>query len=399
MNSLRPLLVFILMSKMLVFSACDMNNSEECLQEIIDDPSYFSVDRVLSNTCTKQQGIDYVLTGNHTYTITSNVFIEAGTIIEIADSASLVIEPTGTLQATGTTADPVIIRGQYQSAGHWRGLVVRSNSALNQLSHVQLQDAGGAPMIGETACGALVLLDQGRIAINNTKITNSASYGINMASTTAILSEINNSSISNTVAPIRLHTTQAGSFGEGNNFAGNQRNYLEFCIVPFTNETHTWSAVNVPYRLMAADSNSSAIQTLSGASSLTIEPGTTLEMTPATGFSVRDLSQLTVVGTAAAPILFTGTTKDYSSWEGFEFRFTPQDNRFEQVRIEHAGGQGGVIYMWGDPKITLDGVQLTYSSSCAFYDAPKTSSQAINSNLYFKNIDYFFVNAQYCKGN
>lgn len=399
MNSLRPLLALILMSNMLVFSACEINSSEDCLQEIITDPNYFSVDRVLSNNCPKQQGIDYILTGNQTYTISANVFIEAGTIIEIEDSAALVIASTGTLQATGTATEPIIIRGHYKSTGHWRGLFVRSSSALNQLQQVQLEDAGGAPLSGETARGAVVLLDQGKIALNNTQIKNSASYGVHLASATASLSEMNNTSISTSVAPVRLHTTQADNFGQGNDFSGNQKKYLEFCILPFTNESHTWSKVNVPYRLMPLDSNSSSIQSLAGASSLSIAPGTTFEMAGGTGFSVRDVSQLTVVGTATEPILFTGTVKDYSTWEGFEFRFTQQDNRFERVRIEHAGNQGGVIYMWGDPKITFNWIEFTYSSSCAFYDAPKTSSQAINSNLFLSNMDYYFVNAQYCKGS
>jgi hypothetical protein len=276
---------------------------------------------------------------------------------------------------------------------------VRSSSALNQLHQVHLQDAGGLPMDGETAQGAVVVLDQGKITISSSKITSSATYGINLAGATASLSKLENTTITGNLMPMHLFTTQASTITTGNNLRGNTNDYIAFSIMPFVNETYHWPMLNVPYRLMPADSSSTGVQSLSGTASLTIEAGCMLEMLPQTGFSVRDLAKLSVLGTANAPIVFTGTTKNYSTWRGFEFRFTPMDNRFEYTRIEHAGGQGGVIYMWGDPTLSLEDVDFTYSSSCAFYDAPKTSSQSINSNLFFRNISYDFVNSQYCKGS
>ncbi|MFK7797208.1 MAG: right-handed parallel beta-helix repeat-containing protein [Aureispira sp.] len=384
---------------LLTFSACDMDSSKDCQQEIISDPSYFTVDRVLTNTCTKQQGIDYILTGNHTYTISANTFIEAGTIIEVEDSAALLIESTGTLQAVGTSAEPVIIRGYHKSTSNWRGLYVRSSSSFNQLHQVHIENAGGIPLDGETAQGAIVVLDQGKIAISSSRIASSATYGINLASTTANLSKLENSTITGNSMPMHLYTTQASAITTGNNLRGNVSDYIAFSIAPFINEAYNWPMLNIPYRLMSADSSSTAIQSLSGTASLTIEPGCILEMLPQTGFNVSDLSKLSVIGTASAPIVFTGTIKNYSTWNGFEFRFTQMDNRFEHVRIEHAGDRGGIMYMWGDPKLTLDNVEFTYSSSCAFYDAPKTSSQSINSNLFFRNITYDFINSQYCKGS
>ncbi|MGH1338485.1 MAG: hypothetical protein ACRBFS_20385 [Aureispira sp.] len=400
MNYLRPLLLLFLITTLLALNACQKNPSEECQQEIINDPNYFSVNRTLTNGCSKQQGIDYILTGNNTYVISANTFIEAGTIIEVEDSAALIIETTGILQAIGTATAPIIIRGHHRSTGHWKGLFVRSSSALNQLYNVSVEDGGGASIAGETARGAIVLLDQGKIAVNASTITGSASYGINVASLTAGLSELKNSTLTNNNSPLFLHTTQADPIATAtNNLKGNRNDYVAFGIVPFINETHIWPTLNVPYRLMSLDSGNTTTQSLSGAANLTIEPGNVLEMSPETGFSVRDISQLSVIGTAGAPIVFTGTIKDYSTWKGFEFRFTQEDNRFEKIRIEHAGSQDGVIYMWGDPKLTFDEVEFTYSTNCVFYDAPKTSAQSINNNLLFRNILYNFVNAQYCKGN
>lgn len=400
MNSLRPLSAVFIVMAILLFSACQKDPSQECQQEIINDPNYFTIDRTLTNNCNKQEGIDYILSGNHTYVISANTFIEAGTTIEIEDSAALVIETTGILQAIGTTEAPIIIRGHHNSTGHWRGLFVRSSSALNQLYQVHLEDGGGASLVGETARGALVLLEQGKIAVNASKIKSSATYGINVASPTASLSELKNSIVTNNNLPMFLHTTQATPIETAtNNLTGNRNDYVAFGIMPFVNQTYTWPTLNVPYRLMPLDSMSSSIQSLAGTSMLTIEPGNTIEMSEETGFSVRDLSQFSAIGTAANPIVFTGVSKNYSTWKGFEFRFTQEDNQFEEVRIEHAGSQGGVIYMWGDPTLMLNEVEFTYSTNCAFYDAPKTSSQSVNGNLSFRNIAYNFVNAQYCKGN
>lgn len=398
MNLLRPLLTSLLITLVLCFNACQKDPSKICIQKIISDPNYFSVDRTLTNNCKKQQGIDYILTGNKTYVISANLLIEEGTIIEVQDSAALVIETTGTLQAKGTTDAPIIIRRHHKSTGHWRGLFVRSTSSLNELQHVHLKNAGGASIAGSTARGAVVLLDQGTIAINASKIEGSASYGINIASTAAKLTSLKNNIITNNNIPMRLHTTQATTLSSNNDLTGNKNNFVQFCIQPFINENYTWPMLNIPYRLMPLDSSSTPTQLIAGTGSLTIAPGSKLEMTQATGFAVRDLGQLSVIGTPERPILFTGVIKNYSTWEGFEFRFTPKNNRFEHVRIEHAGSKKGIIYMWGNPRLTLDKVELTYSSSCAFYDAPKTASQSVNSNLFFKNITYSFINSQYCKG-
>lgn len=399
MNSLTPLLALFLITTVLLFSACEKDPSEECAQEIITDPNYFSVDRILSNGCAKQQGIDYILTGNTTYVVSANLFIEAGTIIELEDSAALVIEGAGTLQASGTATAPIIIRGHYKSTGNWRGLFVRSNSYLNQLHQVHLQDAGGATIAGETARGAVVLLDQGKMAISSSRIEESASYGINIASPMAGLSELKNSVITNNNLPLRLGTKQANTLSDNNSMKGNIRDYVEFGIQGFTNEEYTWPRLDVPYRLFSMDSASNPIQTLSGTASLIIEAGNTLEMTPESGFEVRDLGRIEAVGTDEALIVFTGTTKDYGTWRGFEFRFTMADNRFEHVRVEHAGSEEGVIYMWGNPRLSFRDVEFTYSRNCAFYDAPKTSNQSINSNLFFIDMMYNYVNSVYCKGS
>ena len=137
MNRLRPPSAVFIVLIMLLFNACQKDPSQECQQKIINDPNYFTVDRTLTNGCSKQEGIDYILLGNHTYVISANTFIEAGTTIEIEDSAALVIEATGTLQAIGTTEAPIVIRGRHNSTGHWRGLFVRSSSDLNQLYQVR----------------------------------------------------------------------------------------------------------------------------------------------------------------------------------------------------------------------------------------------------------------------
>ncbi len=399
MNSFHPLVALFFLATVLLFSACEKDPTAECVQEIITDPNYFAVERTLRNGCLKTQGIDYVLTGNQTYVVSANLIIESGTLIELEDSASLLIDTTGTLQALGTPEEPIIIRGDFRSTGHWRGIFVRSSASNNKLQHVRIQQAGGASIAGETARGALVLLGEGHLAVNSTKIEGSASYGINVASSMADLSEFNENILTKNMIPLRLHTTQANSLSPSSNLQGNTNDYIEFSIQSPMATAYNWPRLNVPYRMMALDNNpSSAIQSIVGFGSLTVDPGCTVEMSSETGFSLRDQAQLSAVGTSSELILFTGVQKGYGTWRGFEFRFTPQDNRFEHVRIEHAGSQNGVLYMWGDPRLTCLNTEVTYSPTCGFYDAPKTANQSINSNLVF-DVAFSYVSSEYCKGN
>ncbi len=400
MYSHRPLIASLAIATVLSFSACEKDPSTECIQETISDENYFSTDRTLSNTCKKIQGIDYVLTGNKTYYISANVTIEPGTLIEIEDDAALVIETTGSLQALGTAQEPIIIRGRYNSNGHWKGLFVRSNSYSNKLDHVQLERGGGGAISGETESGAVVLLEEGRIGIHNSTIKESASYGVQLVGEEARLTQFSNNTLKGNEQAMRMYTTQATILSPTNNFSNNTNNYVELRIGSAMNKHYAWPAISIPYRLMPTIGTTTTVQRIVGSGGLAIAAGAVVEMSGGTGFDVRDMGTLTAVGTASQPILFTGVEKNYGTWKGFAFWFTNTDNRFEHVRVEHAGGeQQGVVYMWGDPKVTFTDSEFTYSPTCAFYDAPKTNSQSMNSNALILNMIYTNVNSNYCKGN
>ncbi len=74
--------------------------------------------------------------------------IEAGTALEFAQGAHLVVTEEGSLNAVGTPAAPITFSGAQAVAGYWKGLQFGTVSVSNVLSHVLVQHAGSDAWFG-----------------------------------------------------------------------------------------------------------------------------------------------------------------------------------------------------------------------------------------------------------
>ena len=94
----------------------------------------------------------------------------------------------------------------------------------------------------------------------------------------------------------------------------------------------TWAPLGAVYRIH---------EDVSVAAGLTLDPGVTLVFEQERKLTVEDGGRLSAVGSAAAPIVFTGEEAVRGYWAGLVFDSSgAAENRLENVTIEYGGGMG-----------------------------------------------------------
>jgi hypothetical protein len=121
-------------------------------------------------------GVPYRLLDSFSTTAGSTISIAPGTEFEMTADTQFEIGWNGgaaSIEAEGTTADPIVFRGVENTAGYWIGMVIGSNvSSASVLDHVQIGNAGQ----GTGAVGNLSLSSP--ITVTNSRFFSSAGYGI-----------------------------------------------------------------------------------------------------------------------------------------------------------------------------------------------------------------------------
>lgn len=369
---------------------------DPCVQETITDPNYFTTSRVLSNTCVKGDGVDYYLAGNQTYTISAALVIEPGTKIMVGDSATLIVEATGSIYAIGRVDAPVEFTNANALPGAWGGILIRSAAANNTFKHVSVDYAGSMALDSTLPQSAITLADGSGMDFSYTQIRYSAGMGIVLESNAATLRGLDYCTLLNNNGLIRLPALQAHQILSTNTFTNNSNSFIDVRIGGTITSDVTWETLTVAYRMFAADSNSTGVQVIGGNGRLVVGEGNRVEFNDETGFLIVDNARFFAAGTATNPLLFTGVRKAPGVWRGFDIRSTRSSN-IEYARVEHAGSSGSAVYMWNDPTVEVREVEFTYCPTCAFVDAPKGPFDPANRNLITIGVAYTNVNAQYCK--
>jgi len=100
-------------------------------------------------------------------------------IVEFAQNASLDVMEGGSLRATGTADRPIIFRGGEDVNGYWKGIRYNTLSANNQLTHVEVHNAGSQAWFGgPNSTAALHVTENGSVALSNVKFRRSGGYAM-----------------------------------------------------------------------------------------------------------------------------------------------------------------------------------------------------------------------------
>src|SRR5690606_6318641 len=141
--------------------------------------------------------------------------------IEIDDSNVA----SASLSAKGTSAQPIVLKGAVSGQGYWRGLLFDSSNIKNELKYVTIDGAGGQAFNSNNDRGALIIWAGGRLALTNSVVTNSASYGLNAGYHDATL-DLQNNEFSSNNAPVKINPKYIDNINNSNTYTGNTKDFV-----------------------------------------------------------------------------------------------------------------------------------------------------------------------------
>ena len=282
------------------------------------------------------------------YRVTDRTFVSApltvapGAVIEFDQGTSLIAN-TGTLDLSGTAADPIVLRGIEAIRGYWQGVRIQSDSPQNVFDHVVVRDAGASAWSGASTHVAALYLAEGRVAITNSTFTKNAGNGI-QAFGNATFGAFSDNLFFDNDAPMWLYPDRVGEIDGTSSFSqGGVGNDDQFVRVTFGNNdfvstTQTWPALEVPYRVTT--------RTFVRAP-LTIAAGARLEFAQDVEFIVADAvgsftaGNLTLAGTESERVVLAGAEDLSGYWIGVLVQTASASNVFSYATISNGGSTDG----------------------------------------------------------
>lgn len=361
-------------------SACK-KNEEKSKDPITLDCGYFDSGTARTLTNYENKEVDYIVECSES--VTSNLTIEAGTVIEFTSGAGLYVYEGAALRISGTSADPVVLTGTSKNPGAWQGLYIESTNPSNSITHAEISYAGGGTWSSNGETGALVI--DGRVSVANTELSHSETNGIMLPYWDATPS-FASTTIRNCETPVKSQVDYVSEF-DGLSFSGNTNAYLYIYaqwLYGTTGQTLTFHDVDLPYRIQSGyiDNEDRTI---------VIEPGVTMEFESGSGIEVTGSAVLKAVGTASKPITFTGVSKQPAAWGGIYYdQTTSPQNEIAHATLSYAGGDdyGGAVHMWADPMLSIHNTHFSNSATCGIYDASRSQTDGQNPNLSLSNNTY-----------
>jgi hypothetical protein len=293
-----------------------------------------TVDQDITQSVTWSADKVYTINGDVEVSNNSILTIQPGTVIKFAANASLTIGYSGnaTLIADGTAALPIVFTSTAiaPAAGAWKGLFFYDKTLNNtSLTYCNIQYAGS-----NSNYGAINLIGCD-IAINNSNVANSASFGIAtnyQNSKGGFVSFANNTISTTSKYGLTIDAHKAGTIGAGNTFTN--------CIGVLlsgdyrSSTSQTWRKLSVPY-IIASEID------IDGA--LTVEAGATFKFESTGWMAIGYYESTTFIadgGSATTPITFTSTAVSPAAgaWRGVAFYgFAQTNSKMNHCIIEYAG--------------------------------------------------------------
>lgn len=286
----------------------------------------------ISENATLESGNLYAVTGN--LTVEESLTIEPGTYLEFAADTRLLISGNGSINAIGTSDDPIVMRGAQDVSGFWKGIEIHSSNTTNRLEHVTIANTGSSELSGELAAILVDGLYDGKIALSNVTITDGDGYGVYVESGGTLEAFSANSFSALGEAPAHIHATQVHILDGTSTYANSTNNYVEVGGGTVEDDV-TWAALpeGVAYR---ADGN------LTFDGGLVVQAGTTIEFESAVRLLISGSGSITADGSTGGTITFAGAQAVKGYWLGIEIHSSNATNILDEVQISDAGHTTGL---------------------------------------------------------
>lgn len=334
----------------------------------------------------------YRVVGNVRVT-SGTLTVEPGTTIEFEQGTHLRFDNGTVVVADGTAAAPILFTGTQQSPGWWQGIWLEdTQNPNNVMDHVTIEYGGSETMHSSAAPTNLLLgRNLGRessLALTNSTLRHSAGWGLLLFSGSGLLSAGENTYTQNATAPAGVFSDNLHYLDSSSTFTGNLDGN-DFVTVSGNSVTQdvTWPALDVPFDM--------AFQTEIH-SDLTIAAGAQFAFLFEASMIFRDGSVVRAMGTAEAPIVFTGMEKTPGSWQGIYLEDTSNPNNVMNYVVIEYGGRSAFHGSTQPANITLGrsgnasslsltGSTLRHSGGTGLFLSEASSLSSSQNNTYTLN--------------
>ncbi|MCC5937386.1 MAG: hypothetical protein JJU34_08900 [Lunatimonas sp.] len=261
----------------------------------------------------------------------TEITVEEGVVIEMAENASLTVNTGSFFHAVGTEDEPITIRGTEQTRGYWSSLRFASGSSNNRLVHVHLSD-GGRNRNNDR--GMVTFAANARLHIEACRLSNAQNSALELGVVTSrsglqithLKNDYKNNERSVYTSASYYHVLDGES-----DYTGNDIDAIVAIQsgINLTQGSLTWQKLNVPYRTGQ----------ITVTTELTLSPGVHLQFGPNTAMLVSGNGTLTAEGTSDEPIRIEGVESRPEEWRGIYFR-SENSNLLQHIEIRGAGSSG-----------------------------------------------------------
>jgi len=285
-------------------------------------------------------GIDYILPC--VISVNAKLTIEPGVVVQCNSASGILIETAGSLVAVGTAAKPIQLKGEADIAGVWKGIYIKSSSALNEISYCTISNGGASSFDGNTTKVANIRLSlSSKLKLTNSTISKSGKDGLltdgldtDTESPVTLFSA--NTFTENANYPISSIAAIGNVLdGTGSAYSGNTYNKV---LLRGGNlfGSHTWKKLNVPYLIESVAS----VGYFGSNGNLTIQPGTVVHFAGDAGLCIGEYatgSWMNITGTPSERITLTGESATPGAWKGLSYKSTSLNNVISYADISYGG--------------------------------------------------------------
>ncbi|MBV1861223.1 MAG: right-handed parallel beta-helix repeat-containing protein [Nannocystaceae bacterium] len=302
-----------------------------------------------------------------------------GIVLEFPLDGAMWVSTSGSIHAEGTAEAPVTLRGAQAERGYWKGLAVESKATANALQYCVIENAGASQWNGadETVTG-IWLPDQSKLVVSDSILRGSGGSALGSQGG-ADISGFAGNTIEDNASTLMVSPNMAADIEPSNVFTSNDDAFVrvEYSGADTLEDAGTWSALDVPYRVLERMSVTAAWE---------LAPGAVVEVAQDVNISIQSGGSISAIGTAEAPVRFVGAESLRGYWQGIEIHTVTDDNVLEHAEVFHAGSDGfngsddsdGALFIGGfdgDGSVTINNTSI--ESSGGFGVSVWTDSQLL----------------------
>ncbi|WP_138429521.1 hypothetical protein [Fodinibius saliphilus] len=336
-----------------------------------------NTDSTLTDIFSEPSIPDYLVVGD--VDVNAKLTVDPGVVIHFKENLGLKVASDGILSAVGTDSNRIIFTGESQSVnGFWKGINIYSNTVENAIKYAEIS-YGGSKSAGTYFEAANITIDQAKVQLANTKISNSGMFGIQTRRSGSEFPMENMEFSSNDDEHAYVHISQLGYFDSGSSFDGG---YVE----GFGGSTKADLDISV-----LNGAKYSILDNVGFDHLVTIDAGTQIEFVADAGFKVGNNGTIKAIGAANNKIIFTGTAKTPGAWRGIFIGSPSVDNILKHVEISYGGSINMATYfnkanmVIDRAKVELDNVEITGSAGYGIQTRRNGSTFTLTNSLFDNN--------------